>query len=185
MENRDEQLAVLVQRGDTQAFGDLVTRYEAKLLRYGRRFLSDREDIADLVQNAFLKAFENINSFDATRPFSPWMYRIAHNEFVSSLGSVRRALESLVDWDTYLMQPIAAEQADRDALDRELRASMETCLSTLDPKYREPLVLFYDAELSYENIADILQIPVATVGVRLHRARDALRKLCTKNGSIR
>jgi RNA polymerase sigma-70 factor (ECF subfamily) len=181
MNTRDEQLATEVQRGDIEAFGELVARYEAKLLRYGRRFLSNREDIADLVQNTFLKAFENIKSYDAERPFSPWIYRIAHNEFVGSLGSVRHALELLVDWDVYLNHPTAPEKADRDALDRELRAGMETCLGKLDAKYREPLILFYDQELSYKSIAEILHIPVATVGVRISRARVALRAMCQTN----
>jgi RNA polymerase sigma-70 factor (ECF subfamily) len=181
MEARDEQLAAQVQRGDTEAFGVLVTRYEAKLLRYGRRFLSDREDIADLVQNAFLKAYEHINSFDTRRSFSPWLYRIAHNEFVSALGNVRRTLEFLVDWDVYFPHPASPDGAERDALGRELRTMMDTCLSKLDAKYREPLILFYEEELSYDAIADILRIPVATVGVRLHRARDALRKHCAES----
>lgn len=179
MVERDEQLAHKVQQGDTEVFGELVARYQDKLLRYGRKFLSDRDDIEDLVQGVFIKAYEGINGFDVRRPFSPWVYRIAHNEFVNALGSSHRAAELLVDWDTFLPQPVAPERADRDAVDRELMEHMGRCLGKLDPKYREPLILFYEQSLSYEEIADVLHIPVATVGVRLHRARDALRKRCT------
>ena len=75
----DEEIAQKVQANDTDAFGVLVFRYEDKMLRYARRFLFDYHDSEDVVQNVFIKAFTNINSFDYKRKFSPWLYRIAHN----------------------------------------------------------------------------------------------------------
>jgi RNA polymerase sigma-70 factor (ECF subfamily) len=175
MDRTDEQIAAAVQDGDTESFGLLVARYEEKLLRYGRRFLNDRDDIADLVQDAFIKAFENIRGFDTERRFSPWLYRIAHNTFVNELRS-RRMNVLRIDLDTLFPQPIARERADDDVLDAETKSALEAHLDDLDPKYREPIVLYYLQELSYEEISEILHIPTATVGVRLHRGRKLLRE---------
>ena len=80
----DEEIAAAVQGGDSEAFGLLVQRYEQKLLRYGSKFLISGEDPKDLLQDIFIKAYANIQSFDARRVFSPWMYRIAHNEFINA-----------------------------------------------------------------------------------------------------
>ena len=81
----DEQIAQRVKDGDNEAFGLFVERYEKKLTRYGGKFLSRTEDIQDVVQDVFIKAYQNMQSFDASLRFSPWIYRIAHNTFVNEL----------------------------------------------------------------------------------------------------
>ena len=72
---KDEEIASLVQGGDQDSYGALIERYEKKLTRYGRRFLYDHDDIEDVVQEVFLKAYTHINSFDTKRSFSSWIYR--------------------------------------------------------------------------------------------------------------
>src|SRR3954470_6961664 len=101
MSETDEQIALAVQSGRSEKFGELVERYEAKLLRYARKFLLDPEDAQDIVQDIFIKAYENLQSFDATRRFSPWIYRIAHNEFVNALKK-RESRKTIftIDFDT-------------------------------------------------------------------------------------
>jgi len=84
-EKTDEEIALMVQQGDIQAFGMLVDRYERKIKRYAKKFISSAEDAKDLAQEVFMKAYANIQSFNAERRFSPWIYRIAHNEFVNAL----------------------------------------------------------------------------------------------------
>src|ERR1043166_6670972 len=97
----DEQIALAVQAGTTERFGELIERYEAKLLRYVRKFLLDPEDAQDIVQDTFIKAYENLQSFDASRRFSPWIYRIAHNEFVNALKKKQsRRTMFTIDFDT-------------------------------------------------------------------------------------
>ena len=81
----DEELARGVQQGNLYLFGLLVERYEHKMMRYARRFLFGYHDAEDMVQEVFIKAYTNIRSFDSTRRFSPWLYRIAHNEFLNAL----------------------------------------------------------------------------------------------------
>jgi len=177
----DEQLAARVQAGEQEAFGELVTRYEPKLLRYARKFLLDPDDAADIVQDVFLKSYENMQSFDASRRFSPWIYRIAHNEYVNALKRREsRGTIFTVDFDTLFPHLAAAEKTDTAALERDVREALEGHLKKLDPKYREPLILYYLEEMDYRMISEVLHIPVSTVGVRLSRGKSILKKLAAE-----
>lgn len=175
-EKTDEELAALVQRKNGEAFGVLMNRYQGKLLRYGRKFLSEVAPIEDVVQDVFIKTYQNINSYDTKRPFSPWIYRIAHNLFVNALRSHSRLPFVTVDLDlfsshaAYEIDPAGEEE--REAT----RAFVERGLSALSPMYREVLVLYYLEDLSYQEIAEVLRVPLGTVGIRLFRAREALKK---------
>lgn len=176
----DETIALSVQNGNTDAFGELVERYEEKLMRYARKFLRDPDDAKDIVQDIFMKAYENIQSFDATRRFSPWIYRIAHNEFVNELKKRSKGPVFGIDFDFMFPQLIAYETADSGALERDVRAMLERFLDELDPKYREPLILYYFEGLSYKDMADILHIPTSTVGIRLARGKGMLQKIAAQ-----
>ena len=171
----DEAITAKVQKGDTYLFGVLVERYEAKLQRYAKRFLFGYEDSQDIVQDVFLKAYTNLRSFDPNLKFSPWIYRIAHNEFINAIRKKGREPLSFFDPDTLFPHPIAKERADTEVKDNELRVMLDSCLDKLDIKYREPLVLFYYEDMDYQTIAEILHIPVSTVGVRLNRGRVSLQ----------
>lgn len=167
-----------MQKGESDIFGELIERYQAKLMRYARKFLSDPEDATDVVQDVFIKAYENIQSFDATRRFSPWIYRIAHNEFVNALKKKKAARTVFTfDIDTLFPHLAAPDTADSAALERDLKQTLEHHLEKLDTKYREPLILYYVEGMDYREISDILQIPISTVGVRLARARAMLQKI--------
>lgn len=173
----DEAVARRVQAGEPEAFGVLLDRYQAKLSRYGRKFLADPEDAADIVQDIFIKAYENIQSFDAARRFSPWIYRIAHNEFVNALK--KRQSSRVVfgfDIDTLIPHLAAPETADTAALERDVRRLLDVHLRALDPKYREPLILYYLEGMDYKEISEVLRVPVSTVGVRLSRGRALLQR---------
>jgi RNA polymerase sigma-70 factor, ECF subfamily len=176
----DEQVAKLVQSGDVDVFAILVERFDKKMHRYARRFLFNKEDAEDLVQAVFIKSFTNIKSFDTERKFSSWIYRIAHNEFINALKKRKREPLSLFDFDTLLPHPIAKEKTDKDIKEVEMKELVEKCLEDLGIKYREPLVLYYLEELSYKEISEILRIPVATVGVRLRRAKKLVQETCDK-----
>lgn len=174
----DEELAIKAQKGDTDAFGELVGRYQEKLLRYARKFLLDPEDAQDIVQDVFIKAYENLQSFDTTRRFSPWVYRIAHNEFVNEIKKRQtRKTMFTIDFDTLFPYLQASERADTAAMERDTREVLEKHLQEVDPKYREPLILYYMEEMDYREIAEIMHLPTSTVGVRLARARTILQKI--------
>jgi len=177
----DESIARRVQAGNADAFALLMERYQEKLMRYARKFLSDRDDAKDIVQDTFIKAYENIQSFDAERAFSPWIYRIAHNEFVNALKKKHaRRTTFTIDFDTLFPHLTAPDTADSAALDRDLKETIERHLEAIDPKYREPLVLYYIEGMDYRHISEIMQIPISTVGVRLARARAILKKTADK-----
>ena len=178
IQETDESIAARVQKGDGDAFGGLVERYQEKLMRYARKFLPDPDDAKDIVQDIFIKTYENMQSFDAARRFSPWIYRIAHNEFVNALKkrSASRTVFAF-DIDTLFPHLAAPETADSATLERDMRRTLEVHLDKLAAKYREPLILYYLESMDYKEISEILQIPVSTVGVRLARARGMLKKI--------
>jgi len=176
-EQTDEEIARLVQSGNFHSFGLLMERYQPKLLRYARKFVNDGEEAQDLVQEVFIKAYTNIKSFDADRRFSPWIYRIAHNEFINSLRKKSKQIVFPFDLDVLFPHPVSKETADGDLNRQELKDFLNSHLDKLNPKYREPLVLYYLEELDYKEIAEILEVPVSTVGVRLKRGRTMLKKL--------
>ncbi len=173
----DESVALEVQQGDVQKFGTLVERYEAKLKRYAQRFLFGYEDAQDMVQDVFLKAYTNLQSFDTSQKFSPWIYRIAHNEFINAIKKKGREPLSFFDPDTLFPHPIAKERPDTELHEQELKTMLDECLDKLDPKYREPLVLYYFEDLDYQSIAEIMHIPTSTVGVRINRGKAMLQKI--------
>lgn len=177
-EKTDEEIVLRVQGGEADSYGDLIARYEAKLMRYARKFLSDKEDATDIVQDIFIKAYENIQSFDTTRRFSPWIYRIAHNEFVNALKKKASSrIVFTIDMDTLFPHLASAETADSVTMERDMRETLERHLESVSVKYREPLILYYLESMDYREISEILQIPVSTVGVRLARGRAALQKI--------
>ncbi len=174
----DEEIARKVQSGQIEVFAALVERYEQKMKRYARKFLFGYEDIEDLVQKVFLKAYINIQSFDASKKFSSWLYRIAHNEFINEIKKKGREPVSFFDFDIFFPHHRSRDNADRNLNKEEIREVIDNCLEKLKPKYREPIVLHYLEELSYKEIADVLRIPVSTVGVRLQRGKQIMKSIC-------
>lgn len=172
----DEELATLVQGKNEEAFGVLMSRYQPKLLRYGRKFLSDNAPIEDVVQEVFIKSYQNIQSFDATRPFSPWMYRIAHNLFVNALRNKGRQPFITVDLDMFSAHTAYEIDPAGDEEREQTKALIDRGLAKLSPIYREIIILYYIEQLSYQEIAEVLHVPDGTVGIRLRRAREALKK---------
>lgn len=174
----DEQLAAQVKRGEEAAFAELMTRYEPKLMRYGSRFLGSlgADAIRQAVQDVFIAVYQNIEGFDAAQRFSPWIYRIAHNAFVDVLR--HRARQPLYGFDLDVLLGHAAHEDSfaREKETEEMRVVLENGLAQLKPAEREILTLYYFEDLSYKEIADVLRVPVGTVGVRLARARKALEK---------
>lgn len=177
----DEEIVHRVTEGDIDLFGELIDRYEAKLTRYVMRFTQQPEDVSDIIQVIFIKAYTNLRSFDTSRSFNSWIYRIAHNESVNHLKKRGSEKISFIDFDTFFPHPFAKEESDTLALSREDKDQLEKSLAGISPKYREVLVLYYYDELSYQEIADVLHIPIATVGVRIRRGKEALQKILTAN----
>ncbi len=171
----DEELVKLVSNGDTEKFGLLMERYQAKLFRYGKKFLVDNDNIEDVVQDVFIKAYKNINSFDTTQRFSPWIYRIAHNTYINAIKKNSLNPLYLFDFDTLLSYTVVEDPVEKEREQLEIKKIIDKGLNNIEDKYREILVLYYIEEFSYKEIAEILHIPISTVGVRIMRAKKVLK----------
>ena len=176
IEITDEQAALLVQKGDKEKFGLLMDRYKARLFRYGRKFLANEDNIDDVVQDVFIKAYQNIRSFDVSQKFSPWIYRIAHTTYINAIKNISRVPIYTFDFDTIVSHPVYEDPLIKETEEVEMKKMVERGLEKVSPNYREIVILYYIEELSYKEIADILRIPIGTVGIRLKRAKEALKK---------
>ncbi len=161
--------AALVRRclsGETAAFETLVEEYQRVAFTVALRMLGDYEDARDVTQNTFVKAFEKLHSYDPSHRFFSWIYRILVNECLNARRG-RRVVEELSAEHPMAPTSDAAEAAERR---RDVRAA----LLALPAHYREVIVLRHFAQMSYEEMATALGIPVKTVKSRLHTARGQL-----------
>jgi RNA polymerase sigma-70 factor (ECF subfamily) len=175
----DQELVLLSLR-ERALFGGVVDRYQARLRRYITRLgVKNPDDQEDVLQEIFIKVYRNLNSFDQSLSFSSWIYRIAHNEAISWYRKLKVRPEGyLVSDPTILLELLSYEGEDPESrVERKQNATMvERALETLDEKYRTILVLRYFEHLEYEEISDVLQMPVGTVGTLIHRAKKQLRQ---------
>ncbi|NCN52633.1 sigma-70 family RNA polymerase sigma factor [Candidatus Parcubacteria bacterium] len=175
----DEEL-VEMARNQREFFGLLIERYEAKLARYVRRLgVRDEEDVADVLQEIFIKAYRNLNEFDTALSFSSWMYRIAHNEAINSFRKKRVRPEGhlVSDSEDILTFVASTEKGSEILFDAALDAAVVgRAVSHLDNKYRDVVILRFFEHKEYDEISDILKIPIGSVATLLHRAKGRLRK---------
>lgn len=171
----DEEIVADIISGQKELFHHLVTRYEQKLKRYILAVTNRRNEVEDVLQNVFLKAYKNLPTFNKSLKFSSWLYRIAHNESINLIGSsfIQRFV-SMPEWFEKGSRDRIEEKID----DEQMRKKLKGCVEQLSMKYKEPLVLFYYEEKTYEEISDILRIPVSNVGVLIHRGKSQVKKIC-------
>ncbi len=174
----DRELIERARKGDGDAFGILVVRHQDRIYTAVLRFCGDAEDARDIVQRAFLNAWRRLGTFKGDSAFSTWMYRIAFNESVSfRREGGRRKLVPLASGDDDPGPEPADDRAPSDRLESaENRAKVQEALNQLDPEERKILILKELEDRSYDEIAEILEIPKGTVRSRLFRAREALRE---------
>ncbi len=173
----DEELVSLSLR-NKRYFAEIVRRYEHKLSAYIYRLAKlGPEDVEDLLQEVFLKVYQNLNSFDAELKFSSWVYRITHNETMAFFRRRNvRPHGHLIDESEEVLARLASEldlMRDLEAKD-DARILIES-LNVLPKDYREVLILKYFEHKSYDEISDILTIPPGTVATRINRAKERMR----------
>lgn len=169
----DEEIIIAVRAQDKERYAEIIRRYGSKLYSYARYLMKDEHDAQDVVQQTFIKAYVNLNGFDTRKKFSSWIYRIAHNEAMNMLGKEKN--KSALDEHIDLKSEVDLED---ELVKKELVSKAHHCLSQIPVLYREPLSLYYLDEKSYEEISDIMRIPVSTVGVRIRRAKAIMYTLC-------
>jgi RNA polymerase sigma-70 factor (ECF subfamily) len=176
----DDRTLIAAALRERNAYGRIVTRYEQSLARYMKRLLGAYwQSAEDLLQEVFIKAYVNLNEYDRSRPFAPWLYRIAHNEAVSFLRS-RCAQPQAIDGEDagLILERMSKggdvnEQADLI----RMKVKMQAAMAKIDAQYRDVLVLRFLEEKSYDDVADVLRIPPGTVATRIRRGLKRLKSM--------
>lgn len=181
MNHDDRKLIAEAVNGRSEAFGELVLRYQDRLYNAVLRVTDNPDDAQDVVQEAFVNSYQSLNSFKGDSEFFTWLYRIAFNAAVS-LKRKKRALVSLDvgrDGETRLDPEDTAEDIRPGVgLERsEDEAQLQSALNKVSAEHRSVLVLKDIEGMKYEQIAEVLKVPIGTIRSRLHRARLELREI--------
>jgi len=159
------------RKGDRGAFDELVKRYRAPIFNLALRILGNSEDAMDVTQNTFLKAYERLDQFDASRRFFTWLYGIGVHEALNWKQSARRSVALAADLEV----PSADPGAEAELLRREAGSRVLRALATLRPEDRALITLRHFRGLGYDEMAEVLSIPSRLVKSRLFSARQRLR----------
>ncbi len=188
MNETDRQLIRLASEGNQQAFEELMRKYHSLIFNLIYRMVGNREEAEDLVQETFVKAFRSLKSFNEEFAFSTWLYKIASNHTIDLLRKKRLQLLSLDEPVRTREGEMSREYPDENFNpERTLITSESTriifqAIEALPEKYRTIISLRHKEDKSYEEIGQILNIPIGTVKARLFRARELLRKELKKSG---
>ncbi len=166
---------------DLNYFACLYERYEQKLLRYIKKIsLANQEEASDILQNAFIKIWKNLNSYDSSLKLSTWLYRIVHNETISFCRKKRSfGKNNELDVNDIRFENLTDDQ-DLEVNAEERFFLTHKVLDQLALKYREVLILKFMEKMSYEEISDVLKIPEGTVATRINRAKKMFIAIADK-----
>jgi RNA polymerase sigma-70 factor, ECF subfamily len=183
----DREVAALACKGREAAFRELLTRYEKPVFSLVYRMVRDRTLAEDLAQEAFIKAFHALGSYDPSYKFSSWIFKIANNltidhlrkrqlDTVSIDGSPHAGSDEDVERTRITVQA-GGESPEQYVEARELGGQIEEAISRLRPEYRTAILLRHVEGHSYEEVAEIMEVPLGTVKTYIHRGRAELKDL--------
>lgn len=178
----DEGLVAAVLAGDRDRFGELVERYQGRLVNYLFRLLRNLDEAHELAQEVFLKVYQALDRYDPSYRFSTWVFRVAQNAAIDQIRKRRLKLVPILRPDEGEGDGPERElpSDDRspygDLRNRERGEAIQTAIDGLPWEYRELIVLRHFGELSYEDIARLKKMPLGTVKNKLFRGRQALKE---------
>ena len=188
MEKQEQQWVEAARQGDQSAFEQLVHLYEKRVLALTTRMCKNPADAEEAAQEAFLSAWQGLPFFRGDASFSTWLYRLASNACVDLLRREGRrqsaAGTSLNDEEVQLEVPDTAPSPQEQAERSELRQQIEAGLQALTPDHRQVLLLREMHQLSYDEIAQTLDVDVGTVKSRINRGRKQLRNFLLRSGNF-
>ena len=183
-ESRIEDSAIIAEAllGDNRAFQKLMDKYHDAIFNFIYRMVRDREQVEDLTQEAFIKAFASLRSFNEEYAFSTWLYKIATNNSIYyirkkklQMFSIDKPIESK-DSDFSFELPDDSYEADRELITDQRASMLNAAIDQLPEKYRIVIRLRHVEERSYGEIARALKLPIGTVKAHIFRARELLYK---------
>lgn len=178
----DDKLVARAVKGDQEAFGALMDKYQKPLYFHVIRMVKDHEQVEDLVQEAFVKAFDNLGSYNTNYAFSTWLYRITTNHTIDYLRKKKLQTFSINEpvktKDGHVDFQIEDEtsETDRNIIRKQRQDIIHEAIQNLPEKYRVVIEMRHLEELSYEEIASELDLPLGTVKAHIFRAREMLYK---------
>ncbi len=183
----DQELVRLCLKGQERAAHELVSRYQRPVFSFICRMVRDRELAEDLAQDTFIRAFDNLAKYDPDYKFSSWLFKVGHNLTVDhirrreldtvSIHGAPDAVTSDQQEATSVTLESEFEQPDELLEARELGASIEEAIERLRPEYRTAILLRHVEGYSYDEIAEVMEIPLGTVKTYIHRARAELQDM--------
>lgn len=172
----DEELVGKITGGETELFGEIIERYEKPLVRYVRRVINQNEtEVEDVVEETLVAAYKNLNSYKKGLKFSSWIYRIGHNKAIDWMRQHKIKWEEIEDKEELIGS--GDEEIEDGIIRQEESEKVGKVLAKLTEADREIIELYYFEEQNYQDIADVLQISVNNVAVRLNRAKKKLKYL--------
>jgi len=178
----DDVLVKKAKGGDEKAYKELVDKYERALYFHILKMVKDREQVEDLVQEAFVKAFDNLNTYSTNYAFSTWLYRIATNNTIDYLRKKKLKTLSIdkpmktKDGEMEMQLHDESASTDRNIIKKQRKKIVQNAIEDLPEKYRKVIELRHMEEKTYKEISDILDKPLGTVKAHIFRARELLYK---------
>jgi RNA polymerase sigma-70 factor (ECF subfamily) len=180
--SEDSRLIKAALGGDDAAYARLMRKYHDAIFSFIFRMVHDREQVEDLTQEAFIKAFASLKNFNEEFAFSTWLYKIATNNCIDyirrrklQMYSIDKPIESK-DSDYTFELPDESYEADKELISDQRAVLLRKAIDQLPEKYRRVILLRHSEEQSYEEIAEQLKIPIGTVKAHIFRARELLYK---------
>lgn len=168
--------------GDQNAFGRLKAKYHEAIYSLIYRMIREKDEVEDLTQEAFIKAFMSLSTFNDEYAFSTWLYKIATNNCIDHIRrkklqtfSIDKPVESKESDFTFEL-PDSTYEPDRDMISKQRKRLLEEAINSLPPKYRQVIILRHQEEKEYQEIAELLKLPLGTVKAHIFRAREMLNK---------
>lgn len=187
----DDKYVKSALKGNEGAYKQLVKKYERPIFFHIKKMIKENDVLEDLVQEIFIKAFHNLSTYSNEYAFSTWLYRIATNHSIDYLR--KKKLQTLSINDPYktkdgeieIQLPDSTYEADAGVIKKERKAIVNEAIDSLPEKYREVIKMRHMEEMSYQEIAEELDLPLGTVKAHIFRAREILYKaLIDKRGTF-
>ena len=177
LSDADQEIIESIRKGRPRDFGALVDRHKERAMTLALRLVGEREDAEEVVQDAFLRAFRSLDQFRGESKFSTWFYRILYNVCMARVTRRPKQGETVSYGDEGFDRIDSDEPSVQQTLEsEEEQAVLREEITRLPETFRTALTLFYVQELSYDDMASILQMPLGTVKTNLSRGRLLLRK---------